>query len=343
MKLTGFTDNELLGYMPQDEPDEAQIERENAVPDAPAVVVTRTGDIWCLGNHRLICEDASDNDAVAALMDGDKAALCFTSPPYAKQREYTTGIGDWDALMRGVCGVLPMQANGQVLVNLGLVHFKNEVMPYWDAWIRWMGVCGWRRFGWYVWDQGTGTPGDWNGRLSPSFEFVFHFNREVRYPNKIVPCKHAGEQRQRTSGGMRGKDGKIMKWTHVDRATQDFKIPDNVIRVTRQRGGIGKGIDHPAVFPVGLPEHMMLTYSGAGDICYEPFSGSGTSLIAAEKTGRALRAVELAPVYVDVALERFRRLYPSIPIVLDGTGEAFSEVAARRAIALAQIQEAVTS
>jgi DNA modification methylase len=144
---------------------------------------------------------------------------------------------------------------------------------------------------------------------------------------------------------MRGKDGKVMKWTHVDRATQDFKIPDNVIRVTRQRGGIGKGIDHPAVFPVGLPEHMMLTYSAPRDICYEPFSGSGTSLIAAEKTGRALRAVELAPVYVDVALERFRRLYPSIPIILDGTGEAFSEVAARRAIApaTAQTPETVTA
>lgn len=338
MSLTGFSDIELQAFMPQPEPDDAQTERENAVPDAPAVVVTRPGDIWCLGRHRVICADAADKSAVAALMDGDKAALCFTIPPYSDQREYTTGgIGDWDTLMRGVCGVLPMRANGQVLVNLGLVHRQNEVQPYWDGWLRWMGVCGWRRFGWYVWDQGPGMPGDWNGRLAPSFEFIFHFNKEARYPNKNVPCKFAGEHSHARpdKSSMRSKDGKGRGWTHAGNVTQDFKIPDSIIRVTRQRGGIGKGIDHPAVFPVGLPENMMLTYSSPGDICYEPFSGSGTSLIAAEKTGRARRAVELAPVYVDVALERFRRLYPSIPITLDGTGEAFSDVAARRsAIAL---------
>ena len=87
-----------------------------------------------------------------------------------------------------------MAADGQVLVNLGLIHRDNEVIPYWDGWQAWMRSQGWRRFAWYVWDQGPGMPGDWQGRLAPSFEFVFHFNRESRKPNKIVPCKHAGQE-----------------------------------------------------------------------------------------------------------------------------------------------------
>ena len=61
------------------------------------------------------------------------------------------------------------------------------------AWAEWMRTVGWRRFGLYTWDQGPGLHGDWNGRLAPSFEFVFHFNRKARRANKIVPCKWAGD------------------------------------------------------------------------------------------------------------------------------------------------------
>jgi hypothetical protein len=78
---------------------------------------------------------------------------------------------------------------GQVLVNLGLIHRDGEWLPYWDGWISWMREQGWRRFGWYVWDQGSGIPGDWNGRLAPSFEFVWHFNRE-----SVEPAKASGVQ-----------------------------------------------------------------------------------------------------------------------------------------------------
>jgi len=81
-------------------------------------------------------------------MAGGRASLCFTSPPYGQQRNYTQGIADWDALMRGVFANLPMADDGQVLVNLGLIHRDNEVIPYWDGWITWMRQQGWRRFGW---------------------------------------------------------------------------------------------------------------------------------------------------------------------------------------------------
>jgi DNA modification methylase len=141
------------------------------------------------GGHRLLCGDATIASDVERLMDGEEAEICFTSPPYAQQRDYKTGPQDWDALMRGVFSILPVKHGAQVLVNLGLVHHDGEWVAYWDGWIEWMRSAGWRRFGWYVWDKGFALPGDWNGRLAPSHEFVFHFNRVAEHPRKTKQKK----------------------------------------------------------------------------------------------------------------------------------------------------------
>jgi len=337
LALTGFSDEELADLLGNIEEAESADEDspigepvDEDIPEAPATPVSRTGDVWQLGVHRLICGDSTDPAVVAALMAGDTARLCFTSPPYGQQRDYTQGIADWDALMRGVFANLPMAMDGQVLVNLGLIHRDNEVIPYWDGWLAWMRTNGWRRFGWYVWDQGPGMPGDWAGRLAPSFEFVFHFNRESRKPNKIVPCKHAGQDSHLRADGsstaMRGKDGEVGGWTHAGQPTQDYRIPDSVIRIMRHKGKIGRDIDHPAVFPVALPEHILLAYSNPGEIVFEPFGGSGTTILAAQKTGRQARAIELAPAYTDVAVKRFQQKHSDIPVTLLATGQTFAEV-----------------
>jgi hypothetical protein len=86
-----------------------------------------------------------------------------------------------------------------------------------------MRAQGWRRFGLYVWDQGPGLPGDWNGRLAPSFELLFHLNRLARKPNKIVPCKWAGHIND-SHGGMRGKDGTVGEWTHAGQGVQETRM-----------------------------------------------------------------------------------------------------------------------
>ena len=341
LALTGFSDEELADLLGDIEETERADEaapiaepEDEDIPDAPATPVSQPGDIWQLGAHRLICGDSTDPSMVAALMVGDRASLCFTSPPYGQQRDYTQGIADWDALMRGVFANLPMAGDGQVLVNLGLIHRDNEVIPYWDGWLAWMRQQGWRRFGWYVWDQGPGMPGDWAGRLAPSFEFVFHFNRQSRKPNKIVPCKHAGQDSHLRADGsstaMRGKDGEVGGWTHAGQPTQDYRIPDSVIRLMRHKGKIGRDIDHPAVFPVALPEHILLAYSDPGDIVFEPFGGSGTTILAAQKTNRVARAIELAPSYTDVAVKRFQQNHPDIPVTLLATGQTFAEVESER-------------
>lgn len=339
LSVVGFSEGELdtllSGLSDGAEPEVEGETPEKDLPETPTVPVSRPGDVWQIGPHRLACGDAGDPEVVGALMDGKRARLCFTSPPYGHQREYTTGgVEDWEALMRSVFVWLPMARDGQVLVNLGLIHRDNEVVPYWDGWIDWMRRQGWRRFAWYVWDQGPGMPGDWNGRLAPSFELVFHFNRQARKPHKIVPCKFAGQdvhlRNDGTSSAMRMHDGQVGDWSHAGRVTQDYRIPDSVIRLMRHKGGIGDGIDHPAVFPVALPEYLMQAYTDPADLCYEPFCGSGTSLLAAEWTGRRCYAVEIAPAYMDVALIRFRRAFPEMPVTLEATGQTFEEVTEER-------------
>jgi len=340
LPVLGFADDELKDFMSGDDakPPKAPPQSGDGgdddgdvIPSLPARVVTRPGDIWCLGPHRLICGDAGDRKIVTALMQENLAALCFTSPPYGAQREYAEDAPeDWTLLMKSVCKQLPMRENGQVLINLGLAHQDSEFVAYWQQWLNWMRVQGWRRFAWYVWDQGAGMPGDWGGRFAPSFEFVFHFNRQARKPNKIVPCIGAGEERRVHGNGLRKPDGALRDWSHEGKPTQSHRVADSVVRIPRQHGAIGKDIDHPAVFPRALPAHFMLSFSDPDEICYEPFCGSGTSLLAAQETGRILRAVEIAPAYVDVALIRFSRAYPDIPIALNNSGESFEVVAARR-------------
>jgi DNA modification methylase len=341
LSLAGFDEAELDRLMaPLDDTEAMSSDSETGegddvdeAPEPPRNPVSRPGDLWRLGDHRLLCGDSTDAESVTRIMDGERASLLFTSPPYGNQRNYTTGgISDWDALMRGIFGHLDavMAADGQVLVNLGLVHRDNEWQPYWEAWLDWMRAQGWRRFGLYVWDQGPGLPGDWNGRLAPAFELLFHFNRQARKPNKIVPCKWAGHIND-SHGGMRGKDGTVGAWTHAGQGVQETRIPDNVLRITRHKAR-GIETEHPAVFPVALPEFVMSTYSAEGDVVFEPFAGSGTTIIAGERAGRRVRAIELAPEYVDVALLRWRQLYPAEPIALDDDGRSFDEIAAWRGV-----------
>jgi DNA modification methylase len=343
LALTGFSEDELealLSVADDDDQDESDSHSADSsgeeIPDVPVNPVSRPGDIWNLGPHRLICGDASDLAVISALMENEHARLCITSPPYGNQRDYTSGgVADWDALMRGVFSQLPMTPDAQVLVNLGLIHRDNEVVPYWDGWLAWMRTQSWRRFAWYVWDQGPGMPGDWAGRLAPSFEFIFHFNRESRKPHKIVPCKHAGGKLHLRLDGsstvMRNKAGDVGSWQHACQPTQDTRIPDSVIRIMRHKGKIGKDIDHPAVFPIALPEFIIEAYSDADDIVFEPFGGSGSTLLACQRTGRQGRAVEIAPEYVDVAIQRFQQNHPDIPVTLESTGQTFADLRQERA------------
>src|SRR5690606_19540091 len=138
LALTGFSDAELEALMaPLGEEGEASDGDDDAADETPAPPrqpVTQAGDLWLLGRHRLLCGSSADAAVVSRIMDGKRASLVFTSPPYGNQRDYTTGgVGDWDALMRGVFAGLPFTNEAQVLVNLGLIHRDNEWQPYWQS------------------------------------------------------------------------------------------------------------------------------------------------------------------------------------------------------------------
>lgn len=298
-----------LAKLEAEEMRDREVEEDEA-PDASQVEKRcGAGDLWQLGNHRLLCGDSTKAEDVGRLMGGEKASLCFTSPPYGQQRDYTAEgkakVQDWDALMEGVFANLPMTDDGQVLVNLGLIHREGEWVPYWEGWIEWMRQQGWRRFGWYVWDQGPGLPGDWAGRFAPAHEFLFHFNRTSRKPNKTEECKWAGEANH--GSGLRGSDGTVAGYCHAGRPVQDKKIGDSVIRVSRHKAR-GIEVEHPAVFSVEFAGKMLEAWTFALGLAYDPFLGSGTTLIAAEQLGRRCFGLEISETYCDIIIARWERL-----------------------------------
>jgi DNA modification methylase len=230
-----------------------------------------------------------------------------TSPPYGQQREYGDAslVSDWRGLVSGALAELPDDGKTQVLVNLGLVHREGSVVPYWEPFIRDMKDAGWRHFGWYVWDQMSGMPGDWNGRLAPSFEFVFHFNRAATFVNKTKPTTTVGRQH---SGGIRQKNGSIKIKSHDGKAIQPTKIPDSVIRCVRETSH-GADAEHPARFPVKFAMELVEPFTLPGETVMDPFMGSGTTGVACVKLGRKFIGIEIEPKYFEIACKRIEQAY----------------------------------
>lgn len=298
--------------------------------------VTQPGDLWHLRGqcqHEVLCADNGDAALIQHGFQGGQADLLVTSPPYAQQRDYHAQIASWTTLMQRMMLAAPLKDKAQVLVNLGLVHVDNEVMDYWRDWLLWLSCRGWRRFGQYVWDQGSGMVGNWNGRLAPSFEFIFHMNKASRLPNKIIDKKQESIKIHRLKNGdpgvgQRGKDGTLKARSNPEASLQPTKIPDSVIRVNRH---VGRGIEceHPAVMALGLAALLIEAYSDPGEVVYEPFGGAGTTLLAAEQAGRRVMTVELSPRYVDLIVQRFVAEVPGAAACLDRTGETWAQAADR--------------
>lgn len=270
------------------------------------------GQVWtCRSNdglrmHRVMCGDCTDPEHVENLFSDIYANMVFTSPPYGNQREYHGIDSDWTRLIVGFANQLAgcVRENAQIIINLGLIHENAEWVPYWTDAFQYMSDIGWRRFGWYVWDQTMGLPGDWHGRLAPSFEFLFHFNREARDANKCEPSKTYGTGEKHQFNHYRNKDRENVNYHKANyQEAGQFKVPDSVVRVLRATlGGIAHL--HPAVFPPDLPRKMIEVYSNDGDIVYDSFGGVLTTVLACEAAGRVGFSMELSPGYVSVGLER---------------------------------------
>jgi len=279
------------------------------------------GDIFQIGNHRLICGDSSKPETYQNLLknsDGlEKIRLLFTSPPYDNQRTYEIeGNIDWTGLMNGVChSVFPLlSAPADVIFNLGMIY-DGEVKFYWNDWLDYCkNELKNPVYGLYVWDKIKGAPGQWNGRLAPCHEFFFHFSFGREDANKWIEKSDASIERGPNKTNFRMKDGGIKPINSPETLTQPFKVPDSVIRLHTE---LSRGIHtegHPATFPIALPEFFLKTYSMIGDSILEPFAGSGTTFIACENLDRVAFGCEISPNYCALILERMQKTFPTLEI-----------------------------
>ncbi len=269
--------------------------------------------------HKLLCGDSRKEEDVRHVMEGERADLCFTSPPYNSVGTPSNRVydgqdpdaehSDWDLLMLEVFSAIDeaMAHEGQILVNLGPTHKEGRVIRYWDGWVRWMDdVRSWRLFGEYVWDKGGCTPTKNWGRLRSVHEYILHLNQTARLPNEWVPNKTAGEQNSRIEQKAHGYQNLEGAWE-----TSEFRRDDSVWRIPRALDSSNGG--HPAPMPVALPAQAMRSWAG---LVFEPFAGSGTTIIAAAVEGCRCFAIEISPRYCDITVTRWEQASGQMPILI---------------------------
>ena len=317
LDLAGYDNEAMKELLGLDDEEKNESDADAKTDEAASLAKkwnTQKGQRWQCGNHFVFCGNSMERTDVEKLMGGNLASVVMTSPPYAQQREYGEAselVKDWDSLMLGVFDALLVTDDAQLLVNLGLIHEKGEVVQYWHNWIQAMRERAWKNIGWYVWDQGGGFPGASAGRLGSSHEFVFHFGKKM-VPALKVEEKAEGSIRSRPKSNSMGrrKNGDKSKITTPESSLQPNKIPDSVARVRR---GNPERLNHPAVYPVKLPLYFIRAWLG---IIYDPFLGSGTTLIAAEQSGRVCYGMEIDPDYVAVILQRFSDATGTEPVLV---------------------------
>lgn len=246
------------------------------VPEPPAEPWVRAGDLFALGNHRLLCGDATSAVDVARLLDGGMADLMWTDPPYGvdyvgKTSDRLTiendGAGGSDVVTVGAFRVAPLAPSARfyVAVPAGPRHtaFHDAVQ-----------AVGWRLHQELVWAKGSIVLGHSD----------YHYAHEpILYG--YVP----GEGRPG-----RGKhEGTRWYGDHSQSSVLEYPKP-------------AANRSHPTQKPVGLVEQCLRNSSGPGDAIYDPFAGSGTTVIAAEQLGRRCYAIEIEARYVQVAIERWQ-------------------------------------
>ena len=316
LDLTGFTADEIAALMPEEIP--PGLTDEDAVPEVPVQPVTVLGDVWVLGKHRLMCGDATSIDAVDKLMDGQEAQFCFTSPPYADQREYNGGkelstehLATFIRTASGFCNFFA--------VNLGLSRKDGEINQYWDDYIIEAKSCGLKLLSWNIWNREGmgGSIGNMTAMFPIEHEWIFVFGNDVKDINRIRNNKHGGESGKST---IRQKGGETTpnSWA----INKKGKI-GTVFTCDFARGKK----EHPAMFPVEFPMGYIESCTNGNDVVYEPFGGAGSTMIACEKLGRQARLMELDPKYCDVIVKRWQDFTGKIAVHAE-TGQPFAQVTA---------------
>lgn len=292
LSLSGFSAEEVAALTAEDS---AGLTDPDDVPEAPADSVSRLGDVWQLGRHRLVCGDSTRAADVAKALNGVQPQLMVTDPPY--------GVA-YDPAWRNQAGLSGTQRTGKVL---------NDDRADWrEAWALFPGAVA------YVWHGALHASTVAESLLAARFavraQIIWAKDRLVlsrgHYHWQHEPCWYA------VRGGAKGH------WSGDRKQTTLWSIP------SRDQDA---ATIHGTQKPVECMRRPIENNSSAGQAVYEPFCGSGTTLIAAEMTGRACHALELDPAYVDVAVLRWQA-FTGQPAVLQGDGRGFAEIASTHAV-----------
>jgi len=310
-EFEGFED--IQGGISTDTP---TIEDDEYDEDAPTEQKAKLGQIYQLGQHRLMCGSSTDEDNVAALMIGEHAAMLFTSPPYSDMREYEGGKDlSVDNLAQFIKVYRPY--TDYQCVNLGIQRKDNDVYQYWDEYIRIARESGYKMLAWNVWDKGmTGNIGQTSAFFPLRHEWVFVFGTQFYEINLTMEKKPDSITDNPGRKTKRNKDGSCVAHTTGD-TSQPYKQMESVLYMHPELSNYVRHL-HPATFPVGLPGEYIKAMTQKDDIVIEPFGGSGTTLIACEQTGRKCRIMELEPKYVDVIIARWEKFTGDKAVLLNG-------------------------
>lgn len=265
--------------------------KEEATPPLPEIPVSRAGDLWQLGAHRLLCGDATNRDDVARLLGGVTPHLMVTDPPYGVEYD-----PDW----RNRAGASETKRTGKVM---------NDDRADWrEAWALFPGDVA------YVWHGALHA-----GTVAESLVASdFDIRSQIIWAKErhVLSRGHYHWQHEPAWYAVRGKG----HWSGDRTQSTLWNIPSRDQDATTVHG---------TQKPVDCMRRPMLNNASVGQAVYEPFCGSGTSLIAAESCGRHCVALELDPAYVDVAVQRWET-FTGLSAVLDGDGRSFAEVATSR-------------
>jgi DNA modification methylase len=303
LNLTGFDSKELDDLLLNDTLD------KDAVPPVPDHPVTRTGDLWLCGPHRVLCGDATDPEVVSRLLGEDKPFLMVTDPPYGI--ELDSGWRD----RAGLNGRGPAEPS----------YMKHRTKGHRET-----TISGDTRADWseafalvptlqvaYVWHASKFTCEVLAGLLRIGFlhhqQIIWDKGRAVltrtHYWFQHEPCWY-----------VRMKNA---PW--FGKAGENSTVWNSPSPKFLMGGSDEEKFDHPTQKPVELMRKPILNHTRPGELVYEPFLGSGTTLAAAEMTGRVCYGLDLDPKYADVVVERWQGL-TGRKAVLEGDGRTFDGI-----------------
>lgn len=343
LAVTGFSAEELGDIFGVGNPGKGDPEAAPPVPETPVSVL---GDVWILGGHRIICGDCTDPAVVDAVLDGDSPELMVTDPPY--------GVA-YDPAWRVEAGM------GGAGTATGVV-LNDDRADWSEAWALFPGSTA------YVWHGGLHAGTVMNSLIDSGFALRaqiiwvksrfalsrghYHWQHEPAWLVQREPDRGRTEEflRAMVEALAQGADGqKLHEILEEARSILELEYePDHQVAAYAVRQGESAGWEgdrkqstvwmiehlksdtgHGTQKPIDCMRRPMLNNSQPGDTIYEPFSGSGTTIIAGEMCGRRVRAIELNPAYVDVAVKRWQD-FTGWQATLEGDGRTFEAIEKER-------------